>query len=286
MIISRVSRLLVLLLAISLPAWSSDDLPAPEVTPQPHPSNQELTLVAHVSSGGKLDCDLHFPVQNELSRTGNTFRLDYQVRARSASSPMWPCVLVPMPVRLSASLGTLPAGDYQVVISGTTLGQRNPDQHLDFTIFESAPTGTTPVPEVTPSNPTTADVVRLSIVDGAPTNHCNLIQPSEPVVYRQGSSISVDYAYRRIDESEMPPGSLCLATQIPARFSVDLGQLPAGRYEVSVTGTLDGVARSPQAATFSVLASGVEFVPLDAGWALALMLLALGGVAAWRLRAR
>ncbi|MEJ5209510.1 hypothetical protein [Denitratimonas sp. CY0512] len=299
----HVSRLFALALAVSLPAWSSGDLPRPEVTPYPpwssgdlpppevtpHPPtpDQELTLVAYASSGGKLDCDLHFPVETLLSRSGNTFTLEYAVRTRSADSPMVPCVLVPMPVRLTASLGTLPAGDYEVVVSGTTLGNVNPDQHLAFTVAANAPGGTLPAPEVTPPNPTTADEVQLRITDGAATNGCNLSMPEPVSVRRNGRVIHIEYAFISIDESEAPPGTICFSAHFPAYFRAELGRLPAGDYEVTINGSLDGTPRATQQVIFAVTGTGdVSYIPANRPLALALMLLVLGGVAVWRLRAR
>lgn len=283
----HVSRLFALALAVSLPAWSSGDLPPPEVTPHPHMPDQELTLVAYASNGGNLDCDLHFPVETSLSRSGNTFTLEYAVRARGVGSPMVPCVLVPMPVRLTASLGTLPAGDYEVVVSGTSLGHANPDQHLAFTVGANASSGTLRSPEVTPANPTTADEVQLLITDGAATNGCNLSMPEPVSVLRNGRAISIEYAFISIEESEVPPGTICFSAHFPAYLWAELGRLPAGTYEVTVNGSLDGTSREPQQVIFAVTGTGdVSYIPANRPLALALMLLVLGGVAVWRLRAR
>lgn len=142
-------------------------------------------------------------------------------------------------------------------------------------------------PEVHPADPDSSTPVTLLVTDGAPTNGCDLAEASAPVVSRQGNEISVEYAFVRIDESDAPPGSLCLSAHVPAFFHVSLGRLPAGRYEVTVNGSLDGVARMPQSTVFTVRAfSGLVTVPVDADWAMALTLLALVGVAGWRLRTR
>lgn len=111
-----------------------EDLPPPTVTPQPAVPDDELTLTAHVSSGGILGCDLHTPFETSLTRTGSTFQFNYAIHARGPDSPYPPCVLVAVPVRLTASLGTLPPGSYEVKVIGTTMGQPNPDQTVTFTV--------------------------------------------------------------------------------------------------------------------------------------------------------
>lgn len=140
--------------------------------------------------------------------------------------------------------------------------------------------------QITPSDPDSTMPVVLHVVDGAPTDGCDVANSTAPVVSRQGSLIQVVYALRRLDPAEVPPGSVCYSTLVPARFPVDLGRLPAGEYEVSITGTFDGVAREPQSITFAVRALDQVFIPSNAPWALSLMLMVLGGFAAWRLRAR
>ena len=140
-------------------------------------------------------------------------------------------------------------------------------------------------PEVHPTDPDSSTPVTLIVTDGAPTNGCDLAEASAPVVSRQGNRISIEYALLRTDESDAPPGSLCLSAHVPAFFHVALGRLPAGSYEVTVNGTFDGVARTPQSTVFTVRAfSGLVTVPVDSDWAVALIVLALAGVAGWRLR--
>lgn len=142
--------------------------------------------------------------------------------------------------------------------------------------------------EVYPPNPSSADSVTLLITDGAPTNGCNLAVEQLQIV-RNGRSISVDYAYRSIDPSELPPGTVCFSAHFPAYLWAPIGHLSAGQYEVAVTGSLDGEPRPPRQGAFTVLGDPVgesaAYIPADARWALSLMLLALGGVATWRLRA-
>lgn len=282
------SWLFALVLGMSLPAWSAEELPPPEVTPQPALPTHQLTLVAHVSSGGRLGCDLHTPFETTLSREGDTFVLDYDIRLRGPTSPMVPCVLLPLPVRLSAMLGTLPAGDYDVVVRGTTLGKRNPDQHVSFTVSESLDglDATGPAPEVIPAEPTSSDPVTILITDGAATNGCDLSMPEPVSIVRNGRQIRVDYALIRIDESQAPPGSPCLGAPTPAHVWAELGRLPAGSYEVAINGSLDGTARPQQQVVFAVTGTAdATFIPVNRPLALGLMLVVLGGVAAWRLRA-
>ena len=134
-------------------AGFGDDLPPPTVTPQPATPDDELTLTAQVSSGGVLGCDLHTPFETSLTRTGSTFQLDYAIRMRGPDSPFPPCVLVPIPIRLTASLGTLPPGTYEVKVIGTTLGQANAPQSVTFTVADDGSFGTpTPAPQYVPAS--------------------------------------------------------------------------------------------------------------------------------------
>ena len=142
------------------------------------------------------------------------------------------------------------------------------------------------VPEISPPNPTTADRVQLLVTDGAPTNGCNLDMPEPVSVVREGRSILVDYAYVSVDEADLPEGTLCLSAHFPAYFWAQLGVLPAGEYEVTINGSLDGTARPQQQVVFAVTGTAnATFIPVNRPLALGLMLVVLGGVAAWRLRA-
>lgn len=147
---------------------------------------------------------------------------------------------------------------------------------------------------LTPAAPTTADRVSLTLTVGANYNECDLMMPGEVAVSRDGGAILVEYALRlrTEDDPPLPEGTACFATYVrPFPVTADLGYLPAGDFEVSVLATLVDTLRSePSVISFNVLASptatDVTFIPSNAPWALSLMLLVLGGFAAWRLRAR
>ena len=150
-------------------------------------------------------------------------------------------------------LGTLPA-DYEVVVSGTA-GQRE-SRPSPVTVGANASSGTLRSPEVTPPNPTTADEVQLLITDGAATNGCNLSMPEPVSVLRNGRAINIEYAFISIEESEAPPGTICFSAHFPAYLRAELGRLPAGTYEVTVNGSLDGTQREPQQVIFAVTGTG------------------------------
>ncbi len=146
-----------------------------------------------------------------------------------------------------------------------------------------------------PAEPTTLDRVLLTLTIGTGGyNYCELMMPGEVAVSRDGGAILVEYTLRlrTADDPPLPPKTLCLAAPGPP-FPViaDLGYLPVGDFDVSVLATVVGTTRSePSVMSFTVRASptgtGLTFVPANAPWALSLILLALGGLAAWRLRAR
>ncbi|MCX7562071.1 hypothetical protein OS176_00710 [Xanthomonadaceae bacterium XH05] len=273
-----------------MPAQAIEDLPPPVVMPQPATSDQELTLTAHVSSGGRVGCDLHTPFETSLSREGTTFHLDYVIRLRGPGSPWVPCVLLPMPLPLSASLGTLEPGTYHVVIRGTSLGVANPDQQLSFTVSGDGDggIGALPQPEVIPANPSSEDFIRLVARVPAFTNGCDLQMSSSTSVARSGYSLAVSYAYVRVDEADLPPDAICLSASVPAYAEVDLGRLPGGNYVVTINGTIDGTPAEPQQLELFVGAApeGIKTIPTNRPLALGLLLLALAGMAIWRLRTR
>ena len=79
---------------------------------------------------------------------------------------------------------------------------------------------------------------------------------------------------------------ICFSAHFPAYFRAELGRLPAGSYEVAINGSLDGTARPQQQVVFAVTGTAdATFIPVNRPLALGLMLVVLGGVAAWRLRA-
>lgn len=140
--------------------------------------------------------------------------------------------------------------------------------------------------QVYPANPNSSNSVKLVITDGAATNGCNLKMPEPVSVARTGRSISINYAYLSMDESENPPGTSCFSAYFPAYFWVELGRLHPGTYDVTVNGSFNDTPRAQQDFSFTVGAAETSLIPTNAPWALSLMLLALGGVAAWRLRVR
>ena len=147
---------------------------------------------------------------------------------------------------------------------------------------------------LTPAEPTTADRVLLTLTIGAGYNYCDLMMPGEVSVSREGGAILVDYFLRRRTEDDppLPPGTLCLAAPGPPfPVNANLGYLPAGDFDVSVSARIvDRSGFEPSVVSFTVRAAPAgtipTFVPSNAPWALSLMLLVLGGAAAWRLRAR
>lgn len=146
---------------------------------------------------------------------------------------------------------------------------------------------------LTPAEPTTADRVSLTLTIGANYNECDLMMPGEVVVSRGGDAILVEYALRlrTEDDPPLPEGTVCFSTYArPFPVTADLGYLPAGDFDVSVLATVAGTLRSePSVISFTVRASptatGLAFIPANAPWALSLMLLVFGGLAARRLRA-
>lgn len=143
-----------------------------------------------------------------------------------------------------------------------------------------------------PAQPTTSDQISLEFTVSPAYNLCDLMMPGEVSVSREGGDISIAYTLRERTEDDppLPAGTICLGTYGPPfPVTADLGYLPAGDYDVAISLAV-GIHNhfEPSASSFTVL--GVPVVesiqiPTNATWALSLMLLALGGVAMWRLRA-
>lgn len=141
---------------------------------------------------------------------------------------------------------------------------------------------------LTPAEPTTADRVSLTLTIGAGYNYCDLMMPGEVSVSREGDAILVDYFLRLRTENDppLPPETLCLAAPGPPfPVTADLGYLPAGDFHISVsTSIVDRSGFEESVVSFAVHAAPPTFIPSNASWALSLMLLGFGRLAAWRLR--
>lgn len=282
------SWLFALAMMVSLPVSAQSPWVGP-LTPTEPTTSDRISLQFMVSTSPYNLCDLMLPGEVSVSRQGASIHVEYTLRERTEDDPPPPdlCVSTYVPVDVTANLGYLSPGDYVATISTTVAGARvtyPAEYSVAFTVR-----GFLLSPDVIPPEPSNTDSVKLLITDGTPDNFCT-VQMQEPVsVVRNGRSIWVNYAYRSVDPSELAPDAACTSAYFPAYFWVELGQLAAGLYEVTVNGSLDGDPRATQQGSFTVLGGPIDdpvYIPINAPLALSLMLLALGGVAVWRLRVR
>lgn len=284
-------QLAVFLLLMGSVASSSAADPA--ITPALPTDTDAITLTTHVDPGGKRLCDLHLPVQTTVTRDGAHVHVAYFVEARRPDSPAWPetqaCPSTAAPVPVVADLGTLPAGNYQAVVVGVTLGQPNPLQRLSFQVRGE---GFVENVTVTPQPATPDDA--LTLVAHVPTHGalgCDMQMPFETSLTRTGdTTFQLDYRIR----AWMPgsPPVYCVLVPAPTvSLTVSLGTLPPGIYLVKVDGSTLGQPNPTQMVMFEVsggstggTAPAPRFVPANGFWTLVSTMCALVLYGVWRMR--